>query len=286
MERPRTGHWARRESWLTHTSPSQTSPRSGGSSSPSRLSSVDLPQPEGPATATNSPAPTSASTPSSTGTGPPSGPRNVLLRPTARTRIGATSGSAPDGLGGRQPHDAQGGVGRGEPAQDGGEDEGEEQEPGREQEELLAVAQHARVDDEPDREGEDHSDGAPRDRHREGLGQDLAQELEVGGAEGALDAEVTDALEDRRGHGVGERRPPDHEAQHPDAEEQGREERGGLAQDAAQLARDRDVDPRHRRLDAPREVVGVDTVGPRHRGPGVEVAPAHSSAAARKDLHQ
>src|SRR4026209_2615410 len=134
MERPRTRHAARPESGLTRAPPSQPSPRSGGSSSPSRLSSVDLPQPEGPATATNSPAPTSASTPSSTGTGTPSGPRTVLLRPTARTRIGATSGSAPDGLGGRQPHDAQGGVGRGEPAQDGGEDEGGEQGPGREEE--------------------------------------------------------------------------------------------------------------------------------------------------------
>src|SRR4026208_1455169 len=120
MERPRPGHGARRESWLTHTSPSQTSPRSGGSSSPSRLSSVDLPQPEGPATATNSPAPTSPPPPATTGTGPPSGPRNVLLRPTARTRIGATSGSAPDGLGGRQPPDAQGGGGRGAARRGGG----------------------------------------------------------------------------------------------------------------------------------------------------------------------
>src|SRR4026209_2326431 len=116
MERPRTGHWARRESWLTHTSPSQNPPPSGGSSSPRRVSRVDPPQPEGPATATNSPAPTSASTPSSTGTGPPSGPRNVLLRPTARTRIGATSGPAPDGLRGRQPHDGQGGARSGERA--------------------------------------------------------------------------------------------------------------------------------------------------------------------------
>src|SRR5689334_2208365 len=169
MERPRTGHWARRERRLAHVSPSQTSPRSGGSSSPSRLSRVDLPEPEAPDTATNSPDLTSRSTPSSTGTEPPSGPRNVLASPTARTRTAASSGPAPDGLGGGQPHDAQGGVGGGERPQDGGEDEGEDEQPGREQEELLPVPQHAGVDDEADQEGQAHPEDAARDRHREGL---------------------------------------------------------------------------------------------------------------------
>src|SRR5882672_1572743 len=214
MERPRTRHWPRRESRLTQTSSSQISPASSGSSSPSRFSSVDFPQPDGPATATHSPAFTSTSTLWSTGTGPPSGPRNVLLSPRART---STSGSAPDGLGGRQAHDPEGGVGGGEPAQDDREAEREGQQPRREEEELLAVP--ARVHQGADREGQPHPEQPARDGHPERLAEDLAQQLSVGGPEGPLDAEVADALEDRRGHGVGEREPADHETEHADAEE-------------------------------------------------------------------
>src|SRR6266404_3620932 len=83
MEAPRTRHWARRPRWLTRSSPIQISPASGGSSSPIRLRSVDLPEPDVPETATSSPPLTSRSTPWSTGTGVPPGPVKVLRSPLA-----------------------------------------------------------------------------------------------------------------------------------------------------------------------------------------------------------
>ena len=61
-------------------------------------------------------------------------------------------------------------------------------------------------------------------------------ELQVGGAERALDAEVAHALEHGRGDGVREREPADHERERADPAEQRREERRRLAQLPAQLA--------------------------------------------------
>src|SRR5215470_9410630 len=283
MELPRTRHWARRESRLTQTSSSQISPSSSGSRSPIRLSSVDLPEPEDPATATNSPAFTSTSRRSSTGTAWPSGPRNVLLTPRARS-IG--SASAADGLGGREPRDPQGRVGRGERTQHDREAKGEAQQAGREEEELLPFAEHARVHQLAHHDREADPEDPARDRHHQRLAEDLPEELQVGGAQRALDAEIADALEDRGGHRVGERQPADHETEHADAKEQGREERGRLPQNPAQLTRDRDVQARDLGLDAPRERVRIHPVGPRHRGTGVEVGAAQPLRPAREHLHE
>ena len=237
MERPRTPHWARRESRLTHTSSSQISPASSGSSSPRRFSRVDLPQPDGPATATNSPAFTSRSTPRSTGTGRPSGPRNVLVSPRARTTTQAPpSGPAPDGLGGRQAHDPERGVGGREPAQDASRKRARSRAGAARRERAAGPSPRASTS-VPTARARPTPSSPPEMDTPEGLAQDLAQELPVGGPEGPLDAEVADALEDRRGHRVGERQPADDEAERADAEEQRREERGGLPQQAAQLAR-------------------------------------------------
>src|SRR5713226_1422997 len=241
MEVPRTRHWARRPRWLTRRSSNQISPPSGGSRRPSRLSSVDLPEPEAPVTATNSPPLTSSSTTPSTGTGWPDGSRYTLLSPVARTimvsvsalaspgpnrhgPISARTSRAPaNGLGRRQPDDAQGGVGGRQRAQDQREAEREQQEPGGEQEELLPLAQNARVDEPADQQGQRHA-------------QHFAEQLGVGGTERALDAEVADPLEHRRRHGIGEGQPADDQAQRADAEEQRGEEGGGVAQQPAHLA--------------------------------------------------
>src|ERR1700730_8895338 len=145
MEAPRTRHWARRPRWLTRSSPIQISPASGGSSSPIRLRSVDLPEPEAPATATSSPPLTSRSIPWSTGTGMPPGPVKVLRSPLAFSSM-QISGAPPDGFGGRKPRDAEGGVGGGEPAQHHREDNGKCQETRREEEELLSLAYGPGVD--------------------------------------------------------------------------------------------------------------------------------------------
>src|SRR5258706_512801 len=139
--RPRPPHGAGGGSRLTETPSSKISPASGGSSSRSGFSGGDLPQRDGPATATNSPGITSTSTPWSTGTGRPSGPWNVLARPRARTSTpGAPpSGPPPDGLGGRGADDPEGGGGGGERAQDDREAEREAEQARRKEEELLAL---------------------------------------------------------------------------------------------------------------------------------------------------
>src|SRR5712692_3538299 len=286
MEVPRTRHWARRPRWLTRRSSNQISPPSDGSRRPSRLSSVDLPEPEAPVTATNSPALTSSSTAPSTGTGWPDGSRYTLLSPVARTimvsvsalaspgpnrhgPVSARTSRAPaNGLGRRQPDDAQGGVGGRQRAQDQREAEREQQEPGGEQEELLPLAQNARVDEPADQQGQPHAGRAARQTHAERLAQHFAEQLGVGGAERALDAEVADPLEHRRRHGIGEGQPADDQAQRADAEEQRGEEGGGVAQQPAHLARDRHIDPADAALDAPGERVGVLARRPADGGAG------------------
>src|SRR5918992_4269215 len=78
------------------SSPStSTRPASGRSSPAMTLNSVDLPQPLGPITETNSPGATSNSTPSSTG----SGPGNALCSPSRTSLLSAPlkSGTAVPG---------------------------------------------------------------------------------------------------------------------------------------------------------------------------------------------
>src|SRR5439155_14421187 len=78
-----------------------TSPADGASKPPSRCSKVLLPDPEAPTTATRSPAPTSKSTPISTGTS--SGPLRYVLRrprhPSTDTCARAASSFIPECLG-------------------------------------------------------------------------------------------------------------------------------------------------------------------------------------------
>jgi hypothetical protein len=62
---------ASRRGSRTGASSTRTSPESGVSKPASTLSRVDLPQPEGPMMATNSPSPTEKLTSSSTATAPP-----------------------------------------------------------------------------------------------------------------------------------------------------------------------------------------------------------------------
>src|SRR5216684_46607 len=323
MEAPRTRHWARRPRWLTRSSPIQISPASGGSSSPIRLRSVDLPEPEVPETATSSPPFTSRSTPWSTGTGMPPGPVKVLRSPlafssmlgfsqpspqgfalqlelprlrdpfssrlaTARGRRSArtagpvsarTSAAPPDGFGGRKPRDAKGGVGGGEPAQHDREDDGKCQETRREEEELLSLADDPRIDGGADAEGQEHAHHAARQADAERLAEHFAKEMKVGGAQRALDSEVANALEDGRRHGIGQRQAADEKSQHADAQEKGGEERRRLAQEAADLAGNGDVDLGHRRLDASRHGVGILAVLPPHRRPCVEVVAPQAARA-------
>src|SRR5712691_7041420 len=304
MEVPRTRHWARRPRWLTRRSSNQISPPSDGSRSPSRLSSVDLPEPEAPITATNSPPLTSSSTAPSTGTGWPDGSRYTLLSPVARTIIPSvpalaspgpnrdgpvsarTSGAPANGLGRRQPDDAQGGVGSRQRAQDQRETEREQQEPGGEQEELLPLAQNARVDEPADQQGQPHARRAARQTHAERLAQHFAEQLGVGGTERALDAEVADPLEHRRRHGIGEGQPADDQAQRANAEKQRGEEGGGVAQQPAHRARDRHVDPADAMLDAAGERVGVLARRPADGGAGIEVGAREPARAAADGLHE
>src|SRR6266852_2430912 len=176
MEAPRTRHWARRPRWLTRSSPIQISPASGGSSSPIRLRSVDLPEPEVPETATSSPPFTSRSTPWSTGTGVPPGPVKVLRSPLAFSSM-TGSGPPADGFGGRKPRDAKGGVGGGEPAQHDREDDGKCQETRREEEELLSLADDPRIDGGADAEGQEHAHNAARQADAERLAEHFAKEI-------------------------------------------------------------------------------------------------------------
>src|SRR5439155_1270217 len=78
---------------------------------------------------------------------------------------------------------------------------------------------------------------AAHQRDREGLGEHFAPELQIGGAERTLDAEVADPLEDGGGHRVRQREAADDEGESADASEQRGEERRGRAQEPAQLAR-------------------------------------------------
>src|ERR1700730_3559191 len=317
MEARRTRHWARRPRWLTRSSPIQISPASGGSSSPIRLRSVDLPEPEVPETATSSPPLTSRSTPWSTGPGAPPGPVKVLRSPlafssttvfsqhsprraprlrdpsssrlaTARSRRSArtagpvsarTSSPPADRFRGGKPRDAEGGVRGGEPAQHDREDDRECQQARREEEQLLSLADDPRVDGGADAEGEEHAHHATRQADPESPAEGLAKEVKVGSAQRALDAEVANALEDGRCHGIGQRQAADEKTQPPDAQEKGGEERGRLTQEPADLAGNGDIVLGHRRLDASRHGVGILAVLPPHRCPRVEVVAPQAARA-------
>src|SRR5262245_42955416 len=160
MRAPRTRACARRERWLTRRSSNQRSPASACSRRPSTFRSVDLPDPDEPTMATNSPGFVSKSTPVSTGIGRPSASWYDFWSPTARTSTsrppprqsarpapGNRCSRAPaDGLGGRKAHDAKRRVARCERSQNQREHEGEDQQAPREEEDLLAVG--LRVDDE------------------------------------------------------------------------------------------------------------------------------------------
>src|SRR6185503_5488117 len=105
-------------------------------------------------TATTSPSLTSRSTPLSTGTAGPCTPGYVLTSPSARST--RRSGAAADGFRRAQAHDAQRRVGRGEGAEDQREPGGEREQAGREEEELLPVAQRARVHRPAQGQGQRH----------------------------------------------------------------------------------------------------------------------------------
>src|SRR5262245_2877223 len=210
------------------------SPASASSSKPSTFSSVLLPEPDGPSTTTSSPRRTSRSAPASTSIGGPLGAGKRFTSPCALTTV--SGGTAPpNGLGRRQAHDAQRRVRGGGGAEEHREDERAAEQPRREEEQLLAAAAHPAIDPEPEPDRQKHAEGATRERHREGLAQDLATEVPVGGPERTLDAEVADALEDGRRHRVGEREAADHECEQAEADEQRREERGRLTQQRRQL---------------------------------------------------
>src|SRR3990170_6184673 len=80
---------------------------------------VDLPQPEGPTTATNSPGATTRSMPSSARRRPPS---KILTRPL--TSMAGASLLIAEGLHGREPDCAEGGVGGAGQGDDNRHDEG------------------------------------------------------------------------------------------------------------------------------------------------------------------
>src|SRR5262249_4901096 len=170
------------------------SPTSASSSKPSTLSSVLLPEPDGPSTTTSSPRRTSRSALARTSIGGPLGAGKRFTSPRAlRTVSGGTT--PPDRLRRRQAHDAQRRRRRSSGAQEHRKDERAAEQPRREQKQLLAAAARPAIDAEPERDRQEHPERAARKRDREGLAQDLAAEVPVGGPERALDAEVADTLE-------------------------------------------------------------------------------------------
>src|SRR5438046_794173 len=119
-------------------SPVGTSPAPASSRSPMTLSSVLLPEPDCPTTATSSPPFTARSTPRRTRTAPPEGARYDFTSPVARSM--ASLRAPPDRLDRREADDAEGGPrGRGRAQQDR-EGERPRDEARREVEELLARA--------------------------------------------------------------------------------------------------------------------------------------------------
>jgi hypothetical protein len=98
-------------------------------------------------------------------------------------------------------------------------------------------------------------------------------------APSALDAEVVNALEDGRGHRVRKRQTSDEEPEDADAQQQRGKKCGRLAQEAAQLTRDGDVEAGHRCLDAAGQRVRVLAVAPAHGRAGVEIAAAEVAGA-------
>src|ERR671914_2742934 len=142
------------------SSPStSTRPASGGSSPAITLNNVDLPQPLGPITETNSPGATSSSTPSSTG----SGPGYSLRNPSRTSLVSATAIPRDD-----EPFD---GVGQQEQRdrQQRGDQHGGEHEVGAE-----GVLLQAHEDPQPCR----RADVLGEDRARDGVGDADSQRRE------------------------------------------------------------------------------------------------------------
>ena len=148
--------------------------------------------------------------------------------------------------------------------------------------EQLLRPRDRTVDGPAEHEREPDTGEATHQRHRERLGEHLAPELQIGGAERTLDAEVADPLEDRGGHRVRQREAADDEGEDADAGEQRGEEGRGRAQEPAQLARKLDVDAGHAVPDPQRHRVRVVAVLPSDRGARVEVGRGERHAARRE----
>ena len=160
-------------------------------------------------------------------------PRSPCSKAAARSHD-----AAPDRFGGREPGDAERRVAGRQRPQREREDEGEGEQPRREEEELLPVAEHARVHRGADGQRQQHAGHPAPEAHADPLAQHLAEEIEVRGAQRALDAEVPNALEDGRRHRVRQRQASDEKPEGADPEQERGEEGGRLAQEAAQLARE------------------------------------------------
>ena len=220
--------------------PHQTSPPSASSSRPSTFSSVLLPHPEGPQHHRQ-----------------PSGwhveihgieHRGWARRwaPDRTSRAARASSTAADRLRRRQAHDAQRGVPGRRHAEQHREHQRAAQQRGENRKSCWPV-RAAQPSTAAPRSSASATPSAPPVSVTASASPSTSRaELQIGGAQRALDAEVADALEHGGGHRVGEREPADDQAERADADEQRREERRRRAEQAAQLARDLHVDAGHR----------------------------------------
>src|SRR5881296_2340696 len=161
--RPRAWLLAARPSALTRVSSNHSSPPSPSSRSSRTFSSVLFPEPDGPVTTTSSPPFTARSTPASTRIGIPDGARYDFTRPAARS-IRYPGGSP-------------------RPARPTRPVRWRTPPPPRRAVEQLLRPRDRTVDGPAEHEREPDTGEATHQRHCERLGEHLAPELQIGGAE-------------------------------------------------------------------------------------------------------